>query len=371
MAEHDDLAEWADDPLVQALRAPGSESELTDQARLVAAYRQAHPRHSTLRRAVGRLGVGGTAVVASVALTSGVAAAAYSQTLPDPVQEIAHDVLGPIGVPPVPKKPPVEAKPVVPQPTQPRPTATPTTSLSPTSSPEASPEPTPAEPSPTETVEPTATTPTPTETPSATPTESPSAEPSLEPSPTTAPVVRPRALSASVSATKVDVGATVQVDGVLTGRNRAPVVDRTVWLAVRQPGERDWSRIDSAVSGSDGSVTLTTAALGQNVRLRLAVNWRVRSDGVSIVVVPTVSATVGEGSIDVTTVGGRAGDTVVLLRKVGKRLVEAGRQPLDATGATRFVVEAPAVRPARYVIRLKSTRLHAGAATRVTVPAAE
>ena len=91
----DDLAPWADDDLVRALRAPGTATELADQERYVAAFRET--RGSTVRslprRAAGRLGAGGTAVVVTVALTSGVAAA-YTGRLPDPVQQIAHSVIG-------------------------------------------------------------------------------------------------------------------------------------------------------------------------------------------------------------------------------------------------------------------------------------
>ena len=98
MSEHDDdLARWADDDLVRALRAPGTAVELAEEEQYVAAFREARgatPKVRSLpRRAAGRLGAGGTAVVVTVALTSGVAAA-YTGHLPDPVQQIAHSVIG-------------------------------------------------------------------------------------------------------------------------------------------------------------------------------------------------------------------------------------------------------------------------------------
>ena len=98
MSEHDDdLARWADDDLVRALRAPGTAVELAEEEQYVAAFRGARgatPKVRSLpRRAAGRLGAGGTAVVVTVALTSGVAAA-YTGHLPDPVQQIAHSVIG-------------------------------------------------------------------------------------------------------------------------------------------------------------------------------------------------------------------------------------------------------------------------------------
>src|SRR5262245_8603692 len=93
--DRDDLAPWADDDLVRALRAPGTAAELADQEQYVAAFRDAGAStvRSLPRRAAGRLGAGGTAVVVTVALTSGVAAA-YTGHLPDPVQQIAHTVIG-------------------------------------------------------------------------------------------------------------------------------------------------------------------------------------------------------------------------------------------------------------------------------------
>src|SRR5262245_41677434 len=92
--QYDDLADWADDDLVRALRAPGTATELADEQRFVAAYREtAGSRVRSLTRRAGRLGAGGTAVVVTVAVTSGVAAA-YTGHLPDPVQQIAHTVIG-------------------------------------------------------------------------------------------------------------------------------------------------------------------------------------------------------------------------------------------------------------------------------------
>src|SRR4029079_18281004 len=95
--ESDDLARWADDDLVRALRAPGTTAELSQQEQYVAAFRESRGTSARVRslprRAAGRLGAGGTAVVLTVAMTSGVAAA-YTGHLPDPVQQIAHSVIG-------------------------------------------------------------------------------------------------------------------------------------------------------------------------------------------------------------------------------------------------------------------------------------
>src|SRR4249919_1920529 len=84
--------------LARALRAPGTTTELQDEERYLGMFREvangAPPATvRSLPRRIGRLGAGGTAVVVTVALTSGVAAA-YTGHLPDPVQQLAHSVIG-------------------------------------------------------------------------------------------------------------------------------------------------------------------------------------------------------------------------------------------------------------------------------------
>jgi hypothetical protein len=63
----------------------------------MAAFRAAGPSRRRRRRTI-RLATGATALVAAMAVTGGVAAA-YPTTLPEPVQNAIHTVLGPIGVP--------------------------------------------------------------------------------------------------------------------------------------------------------------------------------------------------------------------------------------------------------------------------------
>ena len=51
MSEHDDdLARWADDDLVRALRAPGTTQELAEQETYVAGFREARRARSGLHR---------------------------------------------------------------------------------------------------------------------------------------------------------------------------------------------------------------------------------------------------------------------------------------------------------------------------------
>src|SRR5579884_3703325 len=93
---HDDLQAWRDDPLVQALTAPGTAEELADEQRALDTFRSAGPRRL---RMLHRLGAGGTALSIALVASGGVAAAAYSRALPAPLQQAASTVFGWAAVP--------------------------------------------------------------------------------------------------------------------------------------------------------------------------------------------------------------------------------------------------------------------------------
>ncbi|MCW2616433.1 MAG: hypothetical protein JWN08_3427, partial [Frankiales bacterium] len=86
------MSQYDDDPLVRALRAPGTPDELGGEADALRAYRQTFGTPGRGRRAIGRVGLGSSALVLSLSLGGGVAAA-YTQALPDRVQDFAHGVL--------------------------------------------------------------------------------------------------------------------------------------------------------------------------------------------------------------------------------------------------------------------------------------
>ena len=95
--DDDDLEQSA---FLAALLAPGTTAELRLEEEYVGAFRSAgsvpvqpSPAGGGLRRAVRRLGAGGTAVVVAVGVSGG-AAAAFTGRLPQPVQQIAHVVIG-------------------------------------------------------------------------------------------------------------------------------------------------------------------------------------------------------------------------------------------------------------------------------------
>jgi hypothetical protein len=177
----------------------------------------------------------------------------------------------------------------------------------------------------------------------------------------------PAAISVNASATLVDVGGTVLLTGVVTADDGKVLKNRQVRLVSRHPGQSGWTQVAAAATGRDGSVSLGTAPLDRNVVLKLRTGNKVQSDPVRVVVVPTISATAGVGSIQVATAGGLPGDVVVLLRWKLGQLVQVGRAQLDGSGATQFSIEPPKNRPARYVVRLKATNQHAGAKTNLRI----
>src|SRR4051794_14709836 len=100
--------EFDEQALVRALQAHGTTTELADEERYLAMFRDAGPTTAPVpgggiggiagRRTARRLGTGVTLAVVVAVATGGVAAA-YSSNLPDPVQRAVASVLAPLGVP--------------------------------------------------------------------------------------------------------------------------------------------------------------------------------------------------------------------------------------------------------------------------------
>jgi hypothetical protein len=97
------------DQLVAALIADAQAEELGGRDSALAAFRAARRRgvaagsawyrNRSFRRPFTRLSGRLTAVGAALAVAAGVTAAAYTQALPGPVQQLAHTVFAPLGVP--------------------------------------------------------------------------------------------------------------------------------------------------------------------------------------------------------------------------------------------------------------------------------
>ena len=355
------------DDLARALRAPGTATELADEERYLAMFREtvdAPPAEvRTLPRRIGRLGVGGTAVVVTVALTSGVAAA-YTGHLPDPVQRLAHTVIGA----PAPDPDPVHR--------HSRTTSQPGATLIPQPSPSAG------------------STAPPTPSAGATPGGSPTSTPGLlgggtyptptsDPAGTSGPSARrprararraPPAPSRRAGRCPVRRTASPWATGSLSpGCSPTPTVRRS---PTTRPRSRCGARGDGAPWARPprtrpGNATFTGAPpLPRSAVFRWRTDHRVHSAPWWVRLVPTLAATAevdAGATVSVTTAGARGGDRVELSKRTPLGLVAVRRGRLDATGAITFVV-TPRHRTA-YVVRLLPTSRHAAARARVVVGA--
>ncbi|MFL6059997.1 MAG: hypothetical protein ACJ72E_02105 [Marmoricola sp.] len=352
-----DESGWDDDPLVRALRAPGSAEELAEESEFVAAFHAARPRGGSARRIAGRIGLGATTAVATVALSAGMAAAAYTRVLPEPVQGLAHTVFGALGVPDTQRHhraPQAGATHV--------PAATPTHGASAPSGPVRAHGPS---------AHPTrgATRPAAPAPPTAPPPVS-ATGPTTPPATTGAgtPVRVPAAITATTPQDEVPVGTSVAVTGVVTSADGHTLRNRRVRLMSRS-GSGPWIRVAHGTTDAEGRVTVDSPALQANTRLRLVVKG-IASPALRIVVDPVLSATVSEagGSTTVTVVatGGRPGDLLRAFRRQGTALVSLGTVRLDANGTATITVPTPKHR-VRVLLRLPATARHAKADTTVLI----
>jgi hypothetical protein len=172
----------------------------------------------------------------------------------------------------------------------------------------------------------------------------------------------------------VAVNGTVSIEGQLATSGGAPVVDRRVWLIERLAGQQAATEVAMDVTGSDGSVDLSTPPLTHSVRLHLVVGQGVHSAAVRVVVTPTISAsTAVQGSsyvVSVTTDGGDPGDNVTLQRRTVAGWVSVATAQLNTTGGAMFSVPVPAKRTQRYRLLLPRTQAHGFATTRFVTPPA-
>jgi len=364
MSEQDDLARWADDDLVRALRAPGTAAELAEEDKYVDSFRAARGSTSTVRplprRTIGRLGAGGTAVVITVALTSGMAAA-YTGRLPDPVQQIAHSVIG--APAPAAGSSHSDAGPGRPghglAPAAPGSTATSGPSDG-TSTPPAS-----------------ASSPGSTDRPDGGPSTStssgPSTAPSGEPSsgPTTVPPATagtPGGMTAAGMTHRAAVGEAVTLSATLTTTDGVPLPDYPVVLQVRGP--RRWHAVTRTTTDASGAASTVTPPVTRTARYRWHTDHHVHSPRWLVSMVPTVTASAAVSGastlVSATSLGGRPGDSVQLLRWADHQASVLRLGNLDVDVSVSFQVDTTG-RRAVYVVRLAPTQLHAGARARVVV----
>lgn len=280
------------DRLFSTLTAAGTPAELAGEQDALAMFRAnvrppATPapirRRAHALRFPARWSVRLAAVAAAVAV-SGAAAAAYAAVLPQPVQHLAHNVLGFAGVPDVHRPSPAHttrhhhrsghrgSAPVVALPTA------------------------------------TATTPAGS---AASPTGSASASPTAS---TAADRLR---LAVTAVSVRITAGSPVTIDGRLS-RGGAGVTGVTVWLIERPAGQRRWHAVGSGQTTTDGNVAVSVPALAENAVFRLMIPHKAVSRSVLVVVSPPISAVLNPGSagapdtLVLTAEYARTGDFVVL-----------------------------------------------------------
>ncbi|GAB3251355.1 hypothetical protein [Nocardioides dilutus] len=394
MAEPFDDDPFDDQPLVRSLREPGTPSELADQEHYLAMFRETRggsrvtplspgpPRRSG-GRAARRLGAGTTLSIA-IAVAGGGVAAAYTANLPEPLQQFAHDVLGPVHVPPPTpaRRDRVETAPDTdPSPSDAEiPTATPAPEPTPTAevtkpgsgdpkpsgqadpSHAASDDPSEApsdDPSPTPSVTPTAT-PSPTPSPTPTPTPTPTPPPAPE-----APA--PATVSIAGTSHRVDYATSPEFSGVVRDDDGSAVAD--VQVALMQLEDGVWRRVASTTSSEEGTVSMSAPPVYENTVLRLKTKgaksdrWRVRMHPEL-----TLSPSVADDTVTMAAAatGGQQGDVVRLYTWRDGERVTLATGILGPDGTVTFQVEQE-TKKARYAALLEATDEHTADKTSVVV----
>ncbi len=256
---------------------------------------------------------------ATLVLSGGLAAAAYAAALPAPVQHLAYDVLGGIGVPDTQNNGHANSSPQSPGRTGPpgghHHSKTPGTQS-------------PAPPGGTKSAQPVAHTSAP-----------------ASPSPSTSAAAGPDRLSAATAAGQVTAGSSVVISGTLTTSAGPGVPGTTVTLLKRPGRQTTWRAVGIAKTDSAGNVAFTIPLLGANAAFELAGPGVVVSSPVAITVIPPVDTVLIPGAtgvrdvLVVSTQYAHAGNIVVLQKQTaGGVWVSLRRQTLTAAGKTRFLL---------------------------------
>ena len=370
MSHDDDLSRWDDDPLVQALRAPATPGELAGEADALAAFRASGPKRSR-RRLARRLGTGAGTLAVAIAFSGGVAAA-YTHSLPEPVQSVAHGLLGAVGVPP--PHPAAHAAaaqaPVAHRSHPPSPSPSPGST---TASPSASAPTSPARPTPraSTSVVPVVASPKPSRS-AAVAVEQRSTTPTPRPSPTASspsPVrVFPASLDGTASALRVPAGTGVTLSGRVTSASGVAVPNRRVVAQARPAGQgQPWAKVASGRTDADGDVSVSIPELNRTTRLRLVAARGVHGQPARVVVVPALTASLAADgkryAVTVTSAGLQPGDVLIVGRQRHGHHVVVRRVPVDRSGTAQFVVPVPPRHDVTFHVLVRRTASHAAAVT--------
>jgi hypothetical protein len=163
------------------------------------------------------------------------------------------------------------------------------------------------------------------------------------------------------------------MSGRLTTSTGAAVPDRRVVAQSRPVGQHQgWTAVGSARTDSSGAVAIDVPSLSRTTRLRLKAPHRVHSQVATVVVVPTMSASVSRDGnrydVTVTSAGLQPGDTIVVVRRLRRHRTVVERLGVDGSGGASFSVAVPRKRDVTFHVLTRRTASHAGAKTSFVAP---
>jgi hypothetical protein len=282
---------------------------------------------------------------AGVIVIGGATAAAYAAALPAPVQNLAHHVLGFVGVPDTHPRHPARAPRAgghhVAAPGQPGTSPGGRTHSSPAAKPSAS----------------------------ASPAVSPTASPS------SASAAGPAVLSASVGNAVIAAGSQPLIEGQLT-RAGTGIKGVTVTLIERIAGRPLWHVAGTEQTTSGGKVAITGPPLATNAAFRLRVPGGVHSASVLVTVTPQVTVVLTPGAsrlrdlLTVTTQYAKPRNVVWLqVQSASGSWVNLRSKRLNAAGKTWFILSGKRLENKTVQVVLMATVKHGSAASNSeTVP---
>ena len=283
-----------------------------------------------------------------IVLAVAMASAAYTAALPQPVQLLAHQVLGFAGVP-------NPARSAHPGGWNRHPHGAPTSRNSGSSPGQA-----------------THGHPAPGGTPS--PQAHKSATPGTSPSPPPSAATGRAQLSASASSAEIPAGSEVVIDGQLT-RSGAGVQGVTVQLVERLVGHRFWHLGGTGQTTADGNVAITVSAVPANAVFRLRVRGVAHSVNVLVTVIPPITATLTPGAgglrdvLAVSTQYAHRGNVVQLEVQTGGSWTYLRAKRLNGAGKTTFVISGRRLANHKVRVVLLATARHGASISNTqTVP---
>jgi hypothetical protein len=197
---------------------------------------------------------------------------------------------------------------------------------------------------------------------------------SASPSPSSSAALGPAQLSASASSAEIPAGSQVVIDGQLT-RSGAGVPGVTVQLVERLVGHRFWHLAGTGQTTADGNVAVTVSAVPANAVFRLRVRGVAHSANVLVTVIPPITATLTPGAgglrdvLAVTTQYAHRGNVVQLEVQSGSGWTYLRQRRLNAAGKTAFLLNGTRLANLEVRVVLLATARHGASVSNTqTVP---